>query len=42
MEKRFRCDICGKLSDKQEICCNTPMKDLLSPGCMGCRGCGMH
>jgi hypothetical protein len=40
--KRFRCDVCGKTSDKMVMCCDEPMQDLLSPGCMGCKGCGMH
>jgi hypothetical protein len=39
---RYRCDSCGKLSEKPGKCCDEEMKDLLSAGCMGCQGCGMH
>jgi len=37
--KLFRCDICGKISKKQETCCGAKMKDLTSVGCQSCRGC---
>jgi hypothetical protein len=39
---RFRCEICGHTSDKQGKHCGYQMTDLLSDGCMACRGCGMH
>jgi hypothetical protein len=37
--KLFRCDMCGKISKKQETCCGLKMKDLSSVGCQSCRGC---
>jgi len=37
--KIYRCDICGKISKKQEVCCGIKMKDLSSVGCQSCRGC---
>ncbi|MFH0978644.1 MAG: hypothetical protein V1837_05055 [Candidatus Woesearchaeota archaeon] len=40
--KRFRCEMCGATSDKPGEHCGYPMVDLLSTGCMGCQGCGMH
>jgi hypothetical protein len=42
MEKMYRCEICGKVSNEPGLCCGVEMKDLTSKGCMGCRGCGMH
>ncbi len=39
---RYRCEVCGKLSDKPGKCCDEDMADLLSHRCMGCQGCGMH
>jgi len=40
MKKIFRCDICGKISEKKKKCCGEEMKDLTSPECMACQGCG--
>ena len=42
MKKLFRCDVCGKVSDKPSKCCGEQMKDLTSSGCMACQGCGFH
>jgi hypothetical protein len=39
---RYRCEVCGKRSDKQEKCCGYQMVDLMSDSCMACRGCGFH
>jgi len=44
MKQIFRCEICGKISEKEGNCdkCGVPMKDLSSAGCMACKGCGHH
>lgn len=42
MKQIFRCEECGKISDKSGKCCGHEMVDLTSAGCMSCQGCGHH
>ena len=42
MKQIYRCETCGKVSEKQEECCDNKMVDLSSSGCMACQGCGHH
>lgn len=40
--QRFRCELCGKTYSESTECCGHPTSDLMSSGCMSCKGCGHH